>query len=715
MKTSFAAIIVAAFIVSALQATAAQPALPTSVYGRIHNANNTPAEGYIVEAIWTDSSGSQQLSSTKTLTIQDATAAGHPEYAGYYFFNQGFIQAREGSQIAINAPGGANQEKTTAAPGKEALPIALIALQDPNDRTPPQISDVQTLQMANGIQVSFSTDELAKTEVRHGNSELQFTAENNTFQTKHNILLPGLAPGTFVYEVIAQDSSGNSVADSNNGSYYSFTVQPNGGQFDDLRNKAANEQASQTQNMPAQQASTLAINPNNLPTSIYGLIKDEEGDPVADAEVDAEWVDEQGKLHRLRTETLNPEQAEKLGNPELKGYYFFRENITLPSGTEVTISSPEKSYLATAKANPGGSSQAEAKKAVDAAKEQKNEPAEKPQQKPAAKKPKIDIAKALLQTARWLAKALAATLFVSLLLMFTASFWYYFNKKITEQKKLSNQLKKFFSRKANTFMTTQITNIKADKTIGEAAQLITEKEKTGVIVTEGKKPIGWVTERTIIEDILIYNLPQSDELRKATLLKPVVLKPDATLADAGSKLESSGQRAAIIMSEGKITGIITVTDIAEQLRYFYDTHPATMIGLPAIATAVKKGIVKAKKDSSLKDVWKAMSSSNSDCAVVYRDSPGERDSILTERDIFMELMKNPKRAAYTKAALAAKQPIITASWKSNLIDTNEAMLKAGTKTLPVSNQGRIEGIATLEEVTMQMLSHLRSLLPWELR
>ncbi|MBI2133294.1 CBS domain-containing protein [Candidatus Woesearchaeota archaeon] len=664
-------IIIAILLITKL-ANATQPSLPTALYGKVSYSNNNAAEGINVEATWKDSSGTTRTSRTKTFNLEEATASGNPSYKGYYFFTQGSIMAQEGSDILINAEGSVNTEKITATPGKDAVSVPMLVLRGANDKNPPEITSVQSMQLGKETVISLSTNEPAISIVRYGPTAPETSVENKTFATNHKIAITGLLPATYSFEVIATDSSGNIATDSNNGSYYRFTSSP----------VQTPETPKKTEQNIIQTKKDEHGNGPPLPTSIYGQLEDEKGKPVANIEVQATWTDEQGNTHTQKTETLDSEEATKLGNPDLEGYYFFRENISLPLGTEVNITSPEiKGYSATAQANPGGSSQANAKKQIFTG-------------------PEIEI-------------YLAAAIILVLIGLLTVSARHYYNttNKSPEESKFSKDLRKLLEKKVKDFMAKEAITIQATSTIGEAARLMSDKQKGGIIVAEGITPIGWVNERIITEDALLNGMQLSDEIRTSSLLKPVVLKPNTTLYEAYKHMEYSGQKKAIIISEKKMTGIITITDLAEQLRQFYDTHFKDLQGLPDVTLAIRKNIVRVKKNSTLKEIRQAMSTNKSDCAIVDRESPGDEESILTERDIIKEIMINPKKASTTKAAIIAKSPIKTISWYSDLLEANKAMLKEGFRRLPVKNQDSVVGIVTMEDVVKNLISYLETILP----
>ncbi|MBM4430923.1 MAG: hypothetical protein FJ026_11345 [Chloroflexi bacterium] len=88
-----------------------------------------------------------------------------------------------------------------------AYPRALI-----NDTVPPQIRDVRTQPVAGGVKITWTTDEFATSEVRHGTAPGVYTqtTADPLFKKVHNLTLTGLTAGrTYYFIVRGADRSGN--------------------------------------------------------------------------------------------------------------------------------------------------------------------------------------------------------------------------------------------------------------------------------------------------------------------------------------------------------------------------------------------------------------------------------------------------------------------------------------------------------------------------
>lgn len=136
------------------------------------------------------------------------------------------------------------------------------------------------------------------------------------------------------------------------------------------------------------------------------------------------------------------------------------------------------------------------------------------------------------------------------------------------------------------FMTTEVATITPDKTFKEALDLMVEKELNGLIVIdsqENKKPVGILTSKSIIEEMLpdylettpttsIYEIEGSLEKfsQKAADSKvgDFMVKDFHTLSITDAMIEAAAFSARndfrtipVVDKEGKLAGVISRTDI----------------------------------------------------------------------------------------------------------------------------------------------------------
>jgi predicted transcriptional regulator len=116
-------------------------------------------------------------------------------------------------------------------------------------------------------------------------------------------------------------------------------------------------------------------------------------------------------------------------------------------------------------------------------------------------------------------------------------------------------------------MTKQIVMIDHDKSALEAAKTMAEKGISSVFVVRDGQPVGIVSERDFIKKICARELPIA-QVKIGDIMSKIL-----TTADAETPIEVAVQRMVNhkirrlpIMDEGKLVGIITVTDLAKYLR-----------------------------------------------------------------------------------------------------------------------------------------------------
>jgi CBS domain-containing protein len=99
-------------------------------------------------------------------------------------------------------------------------------------------------------------------------------------------------------------------------------------------------------------------------------------------------------------------------------------------------------------------------------------------------------------------------------------------------------------------------------TAAEAASLMREKDIGSLIIVEGGKPTGIVTERDIVTKVAALDRRPSDVRVKALMTSPVVaIHPDAEVVEAAKLMSSRKIRRLAVIKEGQLVGVITENDI----------------------------------------------------------------------------------------------------------------------------------------------------------
>ena len=116
-------------------------------------------------------------------------------------------------------------------------------------------------------------------------------------------------------------------------------------------------------------------------------------------------------------------------------------------------------------------------------------------------------------------------------------------------------------------MTKYVVTIDANGTALEAAKLMAEKGISSLIVLDNQNPVGIVTERDFVKKICIKELQVSRVKVKEMMSKiRTFADPETPIDVAVQRMVNHKIRRLPIMENGKVVGIITVTDLAKHLR-----------------------------------------------------------------------------------------------------------------------------------------------------
>jgi CBS domain-containing protein len=116
-------------------------------------------------------------------------------------------------------------------------------------------------------------------------------------------------------------------------------------------------------------------------------------------------------------------------------------------------------------------------------------------------------------------------------------------------------------------MTKEIVTIDEGETALEAARIMSERRISSLIVVKDGVPMGIITERDFVKKVCAKQL-EASAIKVGALMSKIrtVADPDTPIQVAVQRMANKGIRRLPIIHEGKVVGIITVTDLARYLR-----------------------------------------------------------------------------------------------------------------------------------------------------
>jgi CBS domain-containing protein len=116
-------------------------------------------------------------------------------------------------------------------------------------------------------------------------------------------------------------------------------------------------------------------------------------------------------------------------------------------------------------------------------------------------------------------------------------------------------------------MTKHVVTIRHDKSGLEAAKLMSERNISSLIVENNQIPIGIVTERDFVKKICFRDL-QASTVNITDIMSEIQIfaEPTTPIDVAVQRMLNHKIRRLPIIEDGRIVGIVTVTDLAKELR-----------------------------------------------------------------------------------------------------------------------------------------------------
>ena len=114
-------------------------------------------------------------------------------------------------------------------------------------------------------------------------------------------------------------------------------------------------------------------------------------------------------------------------------------------------------------------------------------------------------------------------------------------------------------------MTKNVSNIEANKTVFEAAELMTSKGLGCLIVVIKAFPVGIITERDIVRRIVAKH--NSVDLKVAEFMTKtlITVEPDTSLKEAARVMSTNKIRRLPVLKNNKLVGIVVASDFVRNV------------------------------------------------------------------------------------------------------------------------------------------------------
>ena len=114
-------------------------------------------------------------------------------------------------------------------------------------------------------------------------------------------------------------------------------------------------------------------------------------------------------------------------------------------------------------------------------------------------------------------------------------------------------------------MTKNVITIDADKTVFEAAELMSAKSIGCLVICSNEAPVGIVTERDFLRRIVAKRASFDAKISEVMSKSLVTISPDASVKEAARLMATSKIRRLPVIKEGKLVGILVASDLVRHV------------------------------------------------------------------------------------------------------------------------------------------------------
>ena len=114
-------------------------------------------------------------------------------------------------------------------------------------------------------------------------------------------------------------------------------------------------------------------------------------------------------------------------------------------------------------------------------------------------------------------------------------------------------------------MTKAVISVDASLTVNDAAKMMEDAKVGAIIVMENNTPIGIITDRDFAVKIAAHAYPIQTPVKQVMSSPLIGVNPDESVLMVADLMYTRGVRKIPVIEEDKVIGIITATDLINQL------------------------------------------------------------------------------------------------------------------------------------------------------
>ena len=242
--------------------------------------------------------------------------------------------------------------------------------------------------------------------------------------------------------------------------------------------------------------------------------------------------------------------------------------------------------------------------------------------------------------------------------------------------------------KVEEIMSREIITTTPETTMDNVAKTMGEKHIGSLIVIKYGTPVGIVTERDLLSDVLALGRNLKEVKVEGEMSYPLItICSTAKIKEAAQMMINKKRRLAVFEC-GKIIGIVTASDLIRSLP----EAPETQVKVNDFMTPK---VVVVDEKMSVESVTKIMGDKRIGSVIV--SSKGAPKGIFTERDLLTSFLAKG-RALDVPVGKACSSPLLTAPLGISVHEAAYFMVSKHIRRLPLKKDNELVGIITARDL-----------------
>jgi CBS domain-containing protein len=263
----------------------------------------------------------------------------------------------------------------------------------------------------------------------------------------------------------------------------------------------------------------------------------------------------------------------------------------------------------------------------------------------------------------------------------------------SRRKALHKQIAKLRQMTVGDIMTKYVITIRPEDDVIKAATKMIAEDISCLVVTEGEKPVGLISERDFLRKVPLSKQVFSMKVKDIMSANLTTVPPTMKLTDAVALMKEKNFRRLIVMQD-RMVGVVTQTNFTKTLGSIMTSYPITEpLQLKAIMT--KSVLTVTPKDSVSVGKQKMMKANVGAIAIMDKETVM---GIFTEYDILMQFYDQHGKLEMADIGKYMRKYVRAMPADASVFEANRLMLEKNMRRLLIVDGTKVLGIVTQTDI-----------------